>query len=448
MQRVLHGMTSFFTNLMRLYLPDPFVFAIGLTLLTLILSIVLQGSNVVDVISMWGGKFWSLLSFTTQMATVLVAGYVLANTPAIDRCTTWLVKYIRTPHSAIIAATLIGGVGSYLNWGFGLIVGALVAKKFAQNIKGLHYPLIMASAYSGFVFYGSGFTGTIPVLIATKGHFLEPAMGVIPLGETIFAIPILVMNGILLISLPLLNSWMHPKDKGDIIEIPPIPEESIAVPGSASLESDSYTFAEKMNNNRLVVYFLVMIGMIYLFFYFQKGGSADLNIINFIMIFLGLLLMGNPRKYVSTLSDGAKSVAGILLQYPFYAGIMAIMDGSGLVNTMADWFVRISTAETLPLWGLVSSFFINFFAPSAGGHWVIQGPFMIEAAQALQADMGKTAMAVMLGNAWNDLVQPFWLLPTLAISGLKLSDIMGYTVVCMLWTAIVFCGGVLAWGYL
>jgi short-chain fatty acids transporter len=111
------------------------------------------------------------------------------------------------------------------------------------------------------------------------------------------------------------------------------------------------------------------------------------------------------------------------------------------------WFVHVSNVHTLPLWGLVSSFVINFFAPAAGGHWVIQGPFMIEAAKTLGVDLGKTSMSVMLGNAWNDLIQPFWLIPTLAISGLKLSDVMPYTVLAMLWSAVVLCSGILIWCY-
>jgi short-chain fatty acids transporter len=191
-----------------------------------------------------------------------------------------------------------------------------------------------------------------------------------------------------------------------------------------------------------------ILGLGYLVVYFFGGGSLDLNSINLIILFGGIMLMGTSAKYVAALTDGAKTVAGIILQYPCYAGIMAMLAGSGLVNTIADVFVRISDAHTLPFWGLVSSYFINFFAPSGGGHWVIQGPFMIEAAKSLHADIGKTAMSVMIGNAWNDLVQPFWLLPTLAISGLKLSDVMPYTVLAMLWSTIVLCGGVLIWGYM
>jgi short-chain fatty acids transporter len=147
------------------------------------------------------------------------------------------------------------------------------------------------------------------------------------------------------------------------------------------------------------------------------------------------------------LNEGIKAVSGVILQYPFYAGLMAIMAGSGLVDTISQAFVGIATPHTLGVLGILSSYVINFFAPSAGGHWVVQGPFMIEAAKQLGTPLNQTAMAVMLGNAWNDLVQPFWLLPALALSRLTLKDIMGYTVVQMIWVGIVYIGALLAWAH-
>jgi short-chain fatty acids transporter len=190
-----------------------------------------------------------------------------------------------------------------------------------------------------------------------------------------------------------------------------------------------------------------LFGLLFMARYFYLGGSLDYNSNNFMLLFGGLLLMGTSARYIAALAEGAKTVGGIVLQYPCYAAIMAMLAGSGLVSTFAMWFVHVSNVHTLPLWGLVSSFVINFFAPAAGGHWVIQGPFMIEAAKTLGVDLGKTSMSVMLGNAWNDLIQPFWLIPTLAISGLKLSDVMPYTVLAMLWSAVVLCSGILIWCY-
>lgn len=305
----------------------------------------------------------------------------------------------------------------------------------------------MAAAYSGFVLYGAGLSATIPILIATKGHPLEKAMGVVTLSHTILNPPILIIACVLLVTLPILNVLAMPRNPEDVIELDPnlVKDEK-----KSSLESvlGTQTFAAKLNNSRILCWAIALFGLAYLCRYFYIGGTLDLNSINFMILFAGLLLMGTSARYVAALADGAKTVGGILLQYPFYAGIMAMLAGSGLVNTIAQWFVHVANAHTLPLWGLISSYFINFLAPSGGGHWVIQGPFMIEAAKTLGADVGKTAMGVMFGNSWSDLVQPFWLLPTLAISGLKLSDVMSYTVVAMLWSAVVLCTGVLIWGYL
>jgi short-chain fatty acids transporter len=440
--------TGFFTNLMRKYLPDPFVFAIGLTILTVILAMLIEGQGFIAATTSWGSGFWNLLMFTTQMAVILAMGYVLAQAPIIDRFLNKIVSLVHTPRTAIIVATLVGGIGSYLNWGFGLVIGGIIAKKFALKIKGIHYPLIIAAAYSGFTLYGLGFSASIPVLISTAGHPMEKAMGVVPLAETIFTAPMLITSLIVIITLPLLNAWLHPKKKENIIEIHPeaFAEEQVAAASAANALEDK-TFANKLNNSRVLSLVIGVLGIVYVVSYFTKGGKLDLNMINFIILFLGIILLGTPAKYVASLNSGIKTISGIILQYPFYAGIMAIMAGSGLVDTIAHWFVQFSTAETLPVWGLISSFFINFFAPSGGGHWVVQGPFMIDAAKELGASISQTSMSVMLGNAWNDLVQPFWILPALALSGLKLKDVMGYTVVMMFWIGIVYTGALLIWGF-
>jgi short-chain fatty acids transporter len=441
--------TAFFTELMRRYLPDPFVFAILLTLLTMLLAIIVEGRPPQEAVSDWGKGFWSLLAFTTQMAVILAMGYVLATAPVVDRLLNRITDMIHTPRGAIITATLVGAIGSYLNWGFGLVIGGIVAKKLARKVKGVHYPLIIASAFSGFTMYGLGLSATIPVLISTKGHSLEGKMGVIPLTETIFSPIILIVSLVVLITLPLLNAALHPKAGEKVIEIDPnLDAEPLKAGGAHSVLGDENTIASRLNNSRILSLLIGAIAVVYVVRHFMAGGSLDLNMINFLIVFVGILLLGTPQAYVEKLNEGVKTIGGIILQYPFYAGIMAIMAASGLVESIAGVFVDISSPATLPFWGLVSSFLINFFAPSGGGHWVIQGPFMIDAANAMHASLPQTAMSVMLGNAWNDLVQPFWILPALALSKLKLKDIMGYTVVMMFWVGAIYTVAVLVWPHL
>ncbi len=271
-------------------------------------------------------------------------------------------------------------------------------------------------------------------------------MGVVPLSETIFTGPMLITTLVVLITLPLLNAWLHPKAGEPVIEVTPEPEGNARQQGAAeSVLGGENTFASRINNSRILSYVIGAAGIVYVVTYFTRGGSLDLNVINFIIVFLGIILLGTPLKYVEKLNEGIRTIAGIILQYPFYAGIMSMMAASGLVGTISKVFVDVATPATLPFWGLLSSFVINFFAPSGGGHWVIQGPFMVDAAKAIGASIPHTAMSVMLGNAWNDLVQPFWILPALALSKLKLKDIMGYTVIMMFWIGIVYIAAVLLW---
>jgi short-chain fatty acids transporter len=447
-QGIMQNIAGFFTELMRKYLPDPFVFAVGLTILTFILAVVVQHQNPIESISHWGDGFWSLLAFTTQMAVILTCGYVLANAPVTDRLLDRIVSHVSTPRTAVIVATLVGGIGSYLNWGFGLVIGGVVAKKLATEVKGVHYPLIIASAYSGFTLYGLGLSATIPLTIATPGHPLQKNMGLIGLDQTIFSPYMLITAAVVLVTLPLLNAALHPKPGQTVKEIDRslFSSDESMVPVNEDLAED--TVASRINNSRVLSMVIGTVGIAYVLIHMVQGGSVDLNLINFIILFLGIILLGTPIMYVTKLNEGIKTISGIILQFPFYAGIMAIMGGSGLVLAISQWFVNISTEQTLPFWGLLSSFVINFFAPSGGGHWVIQGPFMIDAANTLGSSLAQTSMSVMLGNAWNDLIQPFWILPALALSKLKLKDIMGYTVIMMFWVGLIYVVSVLAWGFL
>lgn len=439
---------NFLTELMRKYLPGPFVFALGLTLLTFVLAVTIQHQNPIDTIGVWGDGFWSLLAFTMQVALILAMGFVLANAPLTDRLLDLIVSKVSRPRTAIIVATLVGGIGSYLNWGFGLIIGVVIARKLAQEVKGVHYPLIIASAYSGFTLYGLGLSATIPLTIATPGHPLEKEMGLIGLGQTIFSPAILVTAVVILVTLPLLNAMLHPKAGDSVREIDP---SLSAETKSARPQSEDFketTIASRINNSRILSMVIGLVGIAYVVINFIRGGTLNLNLINFIFLFLGIILLGTPNLYMAKINEGVKAIGGIILQYPFYAGIMAVMAGSGLVLTISQWFLNISTPRTLPFWGLISSFVINYFAPSGGGHWVIQGPFMIDAAHKLGTSLAQTSMAVMMGNAWNDLVQPFWIIPALALSKLKLNDIMGYTVIMMVWVGVVYIAAILLWSFL
>lgn len=444
----MNQIANFFTRLISRYMPDPLVIAILLTALTLVLAVLVEGASPAQALNYWGGGFWDLLSFSMQMTVILLAGYILAKTPLVDGLLGKIATSVSTPFAAIVVATLVGGIGSWLNWGFGLVVGSLVAQKLAMNVRGLHYPLVIASAYSGFALYGIGLSGTVPLLIATPGHFLEAQLGIVPLSETIFSPYVLGATIVVLVTLPFFNAMMHPRRAEQIIEIKPEDDhlsfESEPTQGPAKHVD---TFADHVNRSPIIGIGIGLLGLIYVLMHFFSGGSLNLNILNFAFVFLGILLFASPQRYLAALNDGVRIVAGIIVQYPFYAGIMAILTGSGLVTSFAQSFVGISSAETLPIWSFISGGLVNLLAPSGGGQWAVQGPVMVEAAKSLGASQPATALAVQIGDQWTNMIQPFWLLPVLAISGLKLRDVMGYMVLVLFYLGLIFASAILLWGF-
>ena len=350
---------------------------------------------------------------------------------------------ISSPRAAIVAATLVGGIGSWLNWGFGLVMGGIVAQKLAMNVKGLHYPLAIAAGYSGFAVYGIGLSGSVPLLLATPGNFMEEKVGLIPLTDTLFSPYLLLTNLAVFIILPIFNMLLHPKDPAKVREIN---REDFPAVSVKPVQESTPTIASRLNNSRVVGIGFGLIAMLFAVRYFVKGGTLNLDTVNFMFLFLGILLFMRPSAFLAAVNDGVKVVAGIIIHYPFYAGIMGILSASGLAVAFADAFGSFASAETLPFWSFISGGILNILMPSGGGQFAVQGPVMAEAAAALGADHAATAVAVQIGDQWTNMVQPFWVLPVLAISGLKLRDVMGYMVLILIVLGIIFAVSVLVWG--
>lgn len=185
-------------------------------------------------------------------------------------------------------------------------------------------------------------------------------------------------------------------------------------------------------------------GIVYLILYFQNSGfNININTVNLIMFIAGMILHRTPMAYARAVSNAARGTAGIMIQFPFYAGIQLMMEESGLGGLITNWFVDIATKDTFAVLAFFSSALINFAVPSGGGHWVVQGPFVMPAAQALGVDLGKAAMAIAYGEEWMNMAQPFWALPALAIAGLGVRDIMGYCVTALIITMPIFVIGLL-----
>jgi short-chain fatty acids transporter len=338
--------------------------------------------------------------------------------------------------------TLVSLAASWINWGFGLVVGALFAKALARKVK-VDYRLLVASAYAGFVVWHGGLAGSIPLTIATAGHFTESQIGIIPTSETIFASFNLLLVAILFVVMPLVNRFMLPEEKDSIYVDPKVLNETGAENVPSMLDADSGKGnsnrpADKLENSRLLGWSVGGAGLVYLGYYFwMQGGSLNLNLVNFLFLFLAILLHQTPRSLLTSLNEAIKGGAGIVIQFPFYAGIMAVMVQSGLAQSISEGFVAIASAESLPFWSFISAGIVNIFVPSGGGQWAVQAPIMLPAAQALGADVARVAMAVAWGDAWTNLIQPFWALPVLAIAGLKARDIMGFCLMQLMITGVI-----------
>ncbi|MEI2665881.1 short-chain fatty acid transporter [Rossellomorea sp. LJF3] len=433
------GLISLSNKIMQRYLPDPFLFVVILTLVVFGLGLIFTESSSLEMVQYWGDGFWSLLAFSMQMVLVLVTGYVLASSPLFKRFLGFLASFAKSPGSAIVIVTVVSMIASWINWGFGLVIGALFAKELAKRVKGVDYRLLIASAYSGFVVWHAGFSGSIPLSIATDGHPFQDLIGVISTNETIFATSTLIIVAALFIVLPITNRMLMPAKEETIAVDPELFNET-----AATLEKEALTPADKLENSMILSIIVAVLGIVFLFSYFVKNGFAlNLDIVNFLFLFLGILFHGTPKRFLAAVQEAIKGASGIVIQFPFYAGIMGMMTASGLAVVMSEAFVSISNDVTFYFFAFLSAGIVNFFVPSGGGQWAVQAPIMLDAAQTLDASVAKTAMAVAWGDAWTNLIQPFWALPALAIAGLKAKDIMGYCVIILVISGVVISLGLL-----
>ena len=443
-----------FTNgcvkLVQRFLPDAFVFCIILTIVVFIAAMPVAGMNPIEVANAWGSGVWGLLAFSMQMALVLVLGSALANAPAIKRIIVKLAGVPKKPAGAVAFVTIISAICCFINWGFGLIIGALLAKEVAKKIKGLDYRLIIAAAYSGFVIWHSGISGSIPLgmtaldVDGTVANTGGAVTEIVPTSQTIFSAWNLIMVLAVVVVVAIVNAKMHP-DAKDVVSIDPKLLEDAPEAVETKAKKDR-TPAEKLENSMILSYIVVVIGAVYLIYYFVNAGSIlnalSLNIVNLIFLILGIAFHKTPIGYVKAIMESAESAGGIILQFPFYAGIQGMMvtagsNGVSLASAISNGFVSISTPRTFPVLCYLAAGIVNFFVPSGGGQWAVQGPIMMPAGLKLGVTPAVTAMGIAWGDAWTNMLQPFWALPALGIAGLGARDIMGYCAIVLIVSGIV-----------
>lgn len=442
-----------FENTFRYMLPAPLTIAVLLTILTFILAAFFTASTdgktglmyIGELAQMWQSGMWNtgLLAFAVQMMLILVLGHILALTPLVNRLLNLFTN--RIIHNSAKATMLVGFISmavAYFNWGLGLVVGAILVFKVAEKFKAsgvaFNYGLLGAAGYCSMLVWHGGFSGSAPLKAVEDGHLssLLPNQASllpnsIPLTETIFStmniattlLSLVVFPTVLYIlakqsSVTLYPSVLKPELQQTKVQHRPI--------GAEKLDFSS-TFSKIIGLSIL----LLCLGIGYQNFT-ENQSVLSLNFINLCLLGLSLFLHNGFAGFLKALEKAVGGVSGILIQFPLYFGIIGIMRDSGLLISISNFFSRISSAETLPLYTFASAGLVNIFVPSGGGQWSIQGPILLESCLQTGASISKTIMAMSYGDQLTNMLQPFWALPLLGITGLKARDIIPFSFVLFL----------------
>lgn len=388
-----------------------------------------------EVLKFWQKGFWELLEFTMQMILILVFGYSLAISGQVNR---WIIKLSQFADNNLKAVLITGTVSlgaGYINWGFGLVLGAVLARKIGEvNFKNgidINYPLVCAAGYLGMMVWHSGLSGSATLKVAEKGHFLENTIGLLPVSKTIFSIQNILINVVLVIAI-LLVLYILSKKKQQKSGFP----KTDSFDGYISDSGKGYLGA-------ILGILILILGFSEFVFSEQDNlGFFDLNFVNFLLLGTGLVLFKNLNDYVRSLEAGVKSATDILIQFPFYAGILGMIKYSGFLEYIGTFLANASSAQTIPLLSFFSAAIVNLFIPSGGGQWAIQGPILMESAMKMGVDPSGIVLSFAYGDQLTNMLQPFWALPLLSITGISAKDILKYTVYFFLCGLLVFGMGI------
>jgi short-chain fatty acids transporter len=415
------------------------VLAVGLSILTAILAALFAPKgSVTTIFTGWYNGLFSILAFAFQVLLILVTGYALSTSAPVRAVLRRLAGLGTTPNRAIVLTIVTVYFASFLNWGFGLVVAGLLAREIAQRIR-IDFGWLVGGAYSGWMIFSSGFSSSIALSLATPGsnlNIVEKVTGkVLPLSATLLTPLNLVPAALLLIALPVLFCAIKPGDTDvQIADLNPNEEAE-----KDQEPTGPMTLARRLEQSCVLNLVMVVGGIIALgCIWRQTGFSLDLNSVIFLFLIAGLLLHWRPIAYIQAVNRAARVTGPLILQYPLYGGIMGILISTGLADVVAKAFIQLADAHTLPFCNYVASLFISLFVPSAGGHWAVQGPFAVPAAAGLHASQAATAMGVAYGEQVADMIQPFWALPVVAVAGISIRRVMGFTVMSFLLGTVLF----------
>jgi short-chain fatty acids transporter len=439
-------MTKSIEKIMTRLLPSPFSIAIILTILIIIIALLFTENTLMHITSYWEHGLWNpgLMNFAMQMMLMLVLGYVIALSESAEIIINKITFFCKNSANAALLVSLSTIIMSLINWGLGLIFGAILARKvgehaLAKNIN-LNYPLIGAAGYSGLMVWHGGISGSIPLKVAEKNHFSEfisneelPVNG-INFQETIFSNMNIIASLLLITIIPCILFFIGKQQtKKNKFQFKNTESDKIITKKAEG--------AEKIDTS---IWFSKLIGLSILGVACQNAISAQSisfinpNFVNLSLLGLAILVHKNFNTFLYSVNKAITSASGILIQFPLYFGIMGIMNSSGLVDIFANIFVEISNQKTYPILTMLSGGIVNIFVPSGGGQWAVQGPIVLQSALDLNIPIEKSIMALAYGDQLTNMLQPFWALPLLGITQLKATEILPYTILIMLIGILIF----------
>lgn len=422
------------------WIPDSMVFVLILTAIVFILALIFTNRGAWTLVDDYAKGFWQLLTFAMQMCIMMVTGFVIADAKPVKRLIIKLINWPKTIPSTIIMFALITGVVSWIHWGMGLMLTIIMGKEIAVRKRGLgmHYPFIVAMAYTSMNIMANGLSQAAPLLSATPGNFLEKTFGgVIPISMTSLSSYMLTFLGIELVFLPIIYYLVIPKKENAVELSDELYEEFTYVPPEE--DKKALRPAERWERSRILstLVSLMILAWVVNFIITEGFGKLNLNTINFAFFGLGMLLHGSPHSFINSVRSGANTIYGVVIQFPMYAGIFGIISYSGLAEIITNWFISIATPGTYPWIVFLYTGIMDFFVPSAGSKFVIEAPYLIPAAQQLGVPVQQVINAYGTGAQFANLIQPFWALAYLAAFKVRFQDILPFTFMLWIFVAII-----------
>jgi len=425
------NVSDWFTEWSLNWIPDSMVFVVALTLIVYVMALGLTRHGPLELLDDYAKGFWVLLTFAMQLTVMMITGFVVADSKLVKAAIVRVIGITKTARSTLILFCLIVGVVSWLHWAAGIMVAIVMGKEVAVRKRGtgIHYPVLAAAAYTMMLLMANGPSQSAPLLAATSGNFLEKSIGgLIPLTQTALSPFLLTLVLFELVTLPVIFALLMPR-KERAVEISDAVYDEFTRAPTATDSTENLRPAERWERSRVLLTVLGVGILIWSARFMVTMGAAklDLNVINFMLFGLGMVLHGSPRSFTESVKQGVGTTYGVIIQFPLYAGIFGLIVHSGLSDIITHWFLSISTKGTYSWIVLVYTTIMDFFVPSGGSKFAVEAPYIIAAGQKLGIPVAHVVNAYSTGGQLANLIQPFWALPFMAAFKVRFQDILPYT---------------------